>query len=166
MHKSFVWGVVTSSCLVLAAPMASAQVLDEVVVTAQKREQNIQDVGIAISAFSGDQISQLGWSNAEQVAAQTPGLIATSYNNAGTISLFSIRGVAQTDFNDHQEAPTVVYLDGAYLPQTSGGRRGHVRHGACRSPQGPAGNAVRSQRHRRARAPDHGAPHGGQVRLS
>ena len=96
-----------------------AQLLEEIVVTAQKREQNIQDVGIAISAFSGDQISQLGWTNAENVAAQTPGLVATSYNNAGTISLFSIRGVAQTDFNDHQEAPTVVYMDGAYLPQTS-----------------------------------------------
>ena len=103
----------------LAVSAAEAQVLEEVVVTAQKREQNIQDVGIAITAFSGDQISQLGWTNAENVAAQTPGLVATSYNNAGTISLFSIRGVAQTDFNDHQEAPTVVYLDGAYLPQTS-----------------------------------------------
>ena len=106
------------SLLVFTIPI-QAQVLDEIVVTAQKREQNIQDVGIAISAFSGNQISELGWNNAENVAAQTPGLVATSYNNAGTISLFSIRGVAQTDFNDHQEAPTVVYLDNAYIPQTS-----------------------------------------------
>ncbi|MEM1111497.1 MAG: TonB-dependent receptor [Pseudomonadota bacterium] len=101
------------------APSASAQMLEEIVVTAQKREQSIQDVGIAITAFSGSQISDLGWTNAEQVAAQTPGLVATSYNNAGTISLFSIRGVAQTDFNDHQEAPTVVYMDEAYIPATS-----------------------------------------------
>lgn len=110
-------GILLSLLVVVSSP--NAQVLEEVVVTAQKREQNLQDVGIAVTAFTGEQISQLGWFNAENVAAQTPGLIATSYNNAGTISLFSIRGVAQTDFNDHQEAPTVVYLDGAYIPQTS-----------------------------------------------
>ncbi|MEM7278382.1 MAG: hypothetical protein AAF385_09675, partial [Pseudomonadota bacterium] len=35
-------------------------VLDEVVVTAQKRDQNVQDVGIAITAFTGDQLRALG----------------------------------------------------------------------------------------------------------
>ncbi len=111
--------LVAMAAIIVVPAAAHAQVLEEVVVTAQKREQNIQDIGIAISAFSSEQISELGWTNAEHVAEHTPGLIATSYNNAGTISLFSIRGVAQTDFNDHQEAPTLVYLDGAYLPQTS-----------------------------------------------
>lgn len=119
MKHSMIRKAVAVLALLLGATSVHAQLLEEVVVTAQKREQNIQDVGIAISAFSGEQIAQLGWFNAENVAAQTPGLVATSYNNAGTISLFSIRGVAQTDFNDHQEAPTVVYLDGAYIPQTS-----------------------------------------------
>jgi iron complex outermembrane receptor protein len=43
------------------APTATAQgVLEEIVVTAQKREQNIQDVGIAITAFTGDQMRSLG----------------------------------------------------------------------------------------------------------
>lgn len=119
MSNSVRWQLAVLISLIILLPAASAQVLEEIVVTAQKREQNIQDVGIAITAFSGEQLSELGWINAESVAAQTPGLVATSYNNAGTISLFSIRGVAQTDFNDHQEAPTVVYLDGAYIPQTS-----------------------------------------------
>ncbi|MEM6485136.1 MAG: TonB-dependent receptor [Pseudomonadota bacterium] len=105
--------------LSVLATQVHAQVLEEILVTAQKREQNLQDVGIAVTAFSGDQVEQLGWRNAEQVAAQTPGLVATSYNGANTISLFSIRGVAQTDFNDHQEAPTVVYTDGVYIAQTS-----------------------------------------------
>ena len=49
---------------VAAVPIgASAQVLEEVVVTAQKREQNIQDVGISVTAFSGDQIEALGMTN-------------------------------------------------------------------------------------------------------
>ncbi|MFZ1624726.1 MAG: hypothetical protein WAU48_08075 [Gammaproteobacteria bacterium] len=40
---------------VIAAPLQAA-VLDEIVVTAQKRDQDIQDVGISISAFTGDQM--------------------------------------------------------------------------------------------------------------
>ena len=139
---------VAAICAALIAPAAQAQVLEEILVTAQKREQNIQDVGIAISAFSGDQIAQLGWTNAEQVAAQTPGLVATSYNNAGTISLFSIRGVAQTDFNDHQEAPTVVYLDGAYLPQTSAAGAAMFDMERVEVLKGPQGTPLRPQRDR------------------
>ena len=46
-------------CMGVVAP-AVAQVLDEVVVTAQKRQQDSQDVGIAITAFTGDQLRALG----------------------------------------------------------------------------------------------------------
>ena len=111
--------IAASVALMFVSQPGWSAVLEEITVTAQKREENIQDVGIAISAFDGSQIDQLGWDNAEDVAAQTPGLIATSYNGANTISLFSIRGIAQTDFNDHQEAPSIVYMDGAYIPFTS-----------------------------------------------
>ena len=48
--------------------------LEEITVTAQKREQSIQDVGIAMSAFSGDQLAQMGWTNAQQVTAMVPGV--------------------------------------------------------------------------------------------
>ncbi len=45
--------------------------LEEVVVTAQKREQSAQDIGLAVTAFSGDQLKQLGYTNAQQVTAMT-----------------------------------------------------------------------------------------------
>ena len=61
-----------AASLLLALP-ASAAVIEEVVVTAQKREQNAQDVGIAISAVTGEQMRQLGYSNAQQVTAMAPG---------------------------------------------------------------------------------------------
>jgi iron complex outermembrane receptor protein len=41
---------------VLASAAVEAQVLEEVIVTAQKREESLQDVGISVSAFSGDQL--------------------------------------------------------------------------------------------------------------
>jgi len=97
---------------------ASAALLEEVVVTAQKREQNLQDVGIAITAFTGDQADALGWESGEDVAAQTPGLIATSFNGDSSTTFYVVRGLGQADFGDQHEAPTVVYMDGAYIPNT------------------------------------------------
>ncbi len=98
--------------------MATAAILEEVVVTAQKREQNLQDVGVSVSAFTGDQARALGWSSSEDVAAQTPGLIATSFSGDSSVSIFTLRGVGQNDFADHQEAPSAMYVDGAYVAST------------------------------------------------
>lgn len=92
---------------------ASAAVLEEVVVTAQKREQNIQDVGISITAFSGEQLKQLGISNTRDLDMHTPGLMVTD-GGGGTTTVFTVRGSAQLDFADHQEPPVAVYSDGAY----------------------------------------------------
>ena len=100
----------------LAFPVAAQQgVLEEVVVTAQKREQNIQDVGISISAFTGDQMRALGVQESVDIATWTPG-VHISGNLAGQNTQFTIRGVTQNDFNDIIEAPTAVYLDEGYIP--------------------------------------------------
>ena len=55
-------------------PGFAQNVLEEVVVSAQKREQNIQDVGITMSAFTGDQLKALGVQESYDVAAFTPGV--------------------------------------------------------------------------------------------
>ncbi|TXS91853.1 TonB-dependent receptor plug domain-containing protein [Parahaliea maris] len=114
----------TSAILALQAVPASAQkltsgLIEEVVVTAQKREENLQDVPIAITALSGQSLDELGLDNAEQLGAQVPGLVATSFSGGGTVSLFSVRGVSQNDFGEHQEGPVAVYADGVYIPSTS-----------------------------------------------
>lgn len=97
------------------AQSAIAQgVLEEIIVTAQKREQNIQDVGIAINAFSGAQMRDLGIQRSWDNAAFSPG-VHISGNLAGQNTQFSIRGVTQNDFNDIIEAPVAVYLDEGYL---------------------------------------------------
>ena len=57
----------------LTLPVAAMQ-LEEVVVTAQKREQSANDVGIAINTFTGEQIRELGVLSAEDIAMYTPGL--------------------------------------------------------------------------------------------
>ena len=97
----------------------SAQVLEEVIVTAQKREQNIQDVGIAITAFSGEQMRQLGYTNAQQITALAPGVHTVQPNGEANYSL-AIRGAANSDFVANQESPVSLYVDEVYISQMSG----------------------------------------------
>lgn len=111
-----------SACLLASTSIVSAQSttygLEEITVTAQKREQSLQDVGISVSAFTETEINQMGWANSEDIAFQTPGLIATSFSGGSSTGLFSIRGLSQNDFADHQEAPSAVYIDGVYIALT------------------------------------------------
>jgi outer membrane receptor protein involved in Fe transport len=109
---------IAASAVILAAlpavPAFAQGVLEEVVVSAQKREQNIQDVGISMSAFTGDQLKALGVEESFDIAAFTPG-VHISGNLAGQNTQFTIRGVTQNDFNDIVEAPNAVYLDEGYI---------------------------------------------------
>lgn len=97
--------------------------LDEIVVTAQKREQSIQEVSIAITAFSGAQIDQLGLESSSEIARLTPG-VSIAATSAGQDAQFSIRGVTQTDFTDFVEPPNAVYVDEGYIATTQGQRFG------------------------------------------
>ncbi|NIB40958.1 TonB-dependent receptor [Pseudomaricurvus alkylphenolicus] len=104
----------------IASGNASAAVLEEIVVTAQKREQSLQDVGIAVSAFTGDQMSQLGWDTADDVVSQAPGVTLVQPNGPGSFYI-NIRGVAQNDFSgDNQESPVAIYVDDVYVASPTG----------------------------------------------
>ena len=97
----------------------TARKSDTIVVTAQRREQSIDDVGISVTAFSGDQLSKQGITDTRGLAAQTPGLIFDGGSGQGLNAFVTIRGVAQTDYTEHQEMPNAVYLDDVYVPTTS-----------------------------------------------
>ena len=108
------------SCLCGAASaQESRNVLEEIVVTAQKREQSIQDVGISISALTGDQMRAFGFQGSIDLARMTPGVYLGG-SIGGQTSIFTIRGVTQNDFNDWVEAPVAVYIDDAYIAMAQG----------------------------------------------
>jgi len=93
--------------------------LEEVIVTAQKRAQNSQDVGIAISAVSGSELTRIGAVTASDITRSVPAVVLTQPNGPASFSL-SIRGVTQNDFADHQESPAAIYVDDVYVSQMSG----------------------------------------------
>ena len=104
---------VTMAAIAAIPVGASAQVLEEVVVTAQKREESIQDVGISITALSGDSLAALGLDNMQEISQQVPGLQLQTFTPAFTI--FNLRGISQNNFTDNLEAPVAVYMDDVYV---------------------------------------------------
>jgi iron complex outermembrane receptor protein len=87
--------------------------LEEIVVTAQKREQNLQDVGISVAALGGDTLEQLGVSSTMDIVQHIAGLQLTTFTPA--FVSFNLRGVSQNNFQDNLEAPVAVYMDEAYV---------------------------------------------------
>ena len=126
--KALLAGCAASMALGLALPAQAQEAPKEdtnsvlggdIVVTAQKRKENVQDVGIAIAAYSGDQLRALGIQNSSDVASFSPG-VHISGSLAGQNTQFTIRGVTQNDFNDIVEAPNAVYLDEGYIAIAQG----------------------------------------------
>ncbi|WP_327751866.1 TonB-dependent receptor [Sphingobium sp. SJ10-10] len=115
------------SLTALAIPMAQAQsrpdaadteVSPDIVVTAQKRTERLQDVPIAVNVASSEQLENSGVKELPQLQAIIPGLnVAVS---SGSF-LPSIRGVATS--SNIVENPVALYIDGVYLPQQQEGLR-------------------------------------------
>ncbi len=104
--------------LLLAEAAAAQQVLEEIVVTAQKRSQNLQDVPVAVNAFTGTTLAEAGAVQAVDLAALTPNL--TSKNAVGnTAPVFALRGISLNDFATNGTQPVGVYLDEVYLVNNS-----------------------------------------------
>lgn len=95
------------------------RVLGTVIVTAQKREENIQDVGISISALDSAQLQALGFTNAQQVTLLAPG-VSTIQPNGESNYAIAMRGAANSDFTTNVESPVALYVDEVYISQSSG----------------------------------------------
>ena len=100
----------------LTLPVAAQAALEEVVVTAQKRSESLQDVPIAVSAYTGDSMKTLGVTDASDLVNITPGLASTA--QAGPNRNYFIRGVGTTDFHLTAASAVGQYYDGITL--TSG----------------------------------------------
>src|SRR5687767_14970194 len=104
MNRKSMW--VFPTFLSLASSLASAAKLEEVVVTAQKREEAVSDVPIAITAVNRELLETTGINSSLEVAAVTPGLVMTE--GSGSI-MPTIRGVGSRSATPGNEAPTAGY---------------------------------------------------------
>ncbi|MET3473223.1 iron complex outermembrane receptor protein [Novosphingobium sp. 1529] len=109
-------GFIAAPALAQAAPdavAAHAGDSGEIVVTAQKREQSVQNTSLAVTALGGAALASVGRQDVTALAGQVPSLQVNQYSP--TITVFNIRGVSQNDFADSQEAPIAFYNDEVYV---------------------------------------------------
>ena len=102
-----------------ATAVAPSAYLEEVVVTAQRQSERLQDVGIAVSTASGADLKARGVTSSSDIVRLMPGLnVSGTFGGQGL--QFSIRGVTQSDYNDAIEPPIAVYIDDVYVPSQQG----------------------------------------------
>ena len=103
-------------CITAIALPASAQQLEEIVVTAQKREENIQDISISITAFTGETLRDFGVAQPRDLAQFTPGLTVNASSVYEGDSIFTIRGIGMNDVSSNQNPAVMMYLNDIALP--------------------------------------------------
>lgn len=89
--------------------------LEEIVVTAQKREQNLQTVPVSVTAFSADDLKNFGISQPIDLVSHTPGLYAKP-TVGDQNPVFTIRGVGFNDFTPIQSPGTAIYVNQVVVP--------------------------------------------------
>lgn len=113
--------------------------LDDIVVTARRVSENLQDVPVAITAFSGDQLESKNVVRVSDIAQYTPGFaIQPSARNSTAITL-SIRGQAQNDVLATVEPSIGTYVDDVYWARAYGLNAGMVDIANIQVLKGPQG---------------------------
>ncbi|QIB64992.1 TonB-dependent receptor [Kineobactrum salinum] len=94
-----------------AAAMGQAQ-LEEVIVTAQKREESLQDVPVTISAFSDNQLRDSGFDSIANLTQMSPSM---QFGNFGPVAFVTMRGIGNENTTAGGDPGVAIHLDGVYL---------------------------------------------------
>jgi iron complex outermembrane recepter protein len=100
-----------------AASKRKASLLDEIIVTAQKREANLQDTPLSITAMSGDMMNKIGISTIEDLQFFVPGVTVTN----DSMAIVNIRGIGTSAFGVATDPSSTVHYDGVYQPRPTTG---------------------------------------------
>jgi iron complex outermembrane receptor protein len=122
LHKALVICGTALACVLPYATL-SAQTLEEVIVTATKREQDIQKVPIAVSAFTSETLKAKGVTDIHSLSNLTPNVnldASSPFSGDSSVLSASIRGIGQDDFAFNLDPGVGVYLDGVFLARTIG----------------------------------------------
>ena len=112
--------LMASSVMPVLAQDQTGDAIEEIVVTAQKREESLQDTPISIAAFSAKDLETKGISGLTDLRANVPNLQLTPFpNNAATTQIF-MRGVGLADDQITQDGGVAVYMDGVYVARSQG----------------------------------------------
>ncbi len=122
-------------------PVANAQdlVLEEIIVTARKREESLQETPLAVSAYNGRTLREAGIDTMDDLNAIVPGIDLQSGSGiSGRANIF-IRGVGQRNTGPNIDSGVGIYLDGVYLSRADGALLDMNDIGSVQVLRGPQG---------------------------
>ena len=90
-----------------------------IIVTAQRREESLQDVPLAISALDAQRITESGFDDVEDLSSAVPNLNISALWGTSSPKVF-MRGIGNNNFNQTAESKVAIYLDQVYLSAPSG----------------------------------------------
>jgi iron complex outermembrane receptor protein len=99
----------------ISCPFTTKAALEEIIVTAQKREQSINEVGITVSAFTAESLTNYGVRSAEDLEALVPGL-TISHAAPNGVPVYTIRGVGFADYTTSASSTVGLYMDEVAIP--------------------------------------------------
>src|SRR5215470_15757809 len=121
--RAYAWQALYAGVAVLGCAQVIAQELQEVIVTAQRREEKLQDVPIALTAFTSDALKSRSVTAIQALNNLTPGVnldAGSPFSGDRSVLSASIRGIGQDDFAFNLDPGVGVYLDGVFLARTIG----------------------------------------------
>ncbi len=102
--------------VVMGSGMQSAMAqIEEVLVTAQRKQESLQDVPVAVSAFSPDDIQNLGVVETLDIAKLVPNFVAHNNTGLGTANTYSLRGLNNTESIATFDPPVGTYIDDYFI---------------------------------------------------
>lgn len=135
-------GVAAAALLAAAAASAGQAVetqLEDIVVTAQRRSENLQDTPLAVTAIGGQELAARGVLSTVQLGQNVPGLVLKSTTGTYSSAAFFIRGIGQKSVFNTFDPGVGVYVDDVYVGRTAFGVRNMFdveRVEVLRGPQG------------------------------
>jgi iron complex outermembrane receptor protein len=102
-----------------AAPRSDQPEIPTIVVTAQRRSENIQNVPVSVQAVTSKEIQALGIKQTEDLGQITPNLTIASPEGSGNQPLITIRGIGLNDFDSNNAGPNGIYVDDVYISAPS-----------------------------------------------
>lgn len=95
-------------------------VIEEVVVTARRRAESMQDIPVSVSAFTSSDIAEVGITDISHISELTPNLIIMPNSGGNDGALICMRGLCRTDFTITEDPMVGVYVDGVYVGKSIG----------------------------------------------
>lgn len=118
LGKKFIAGMGVIAFTATAGAQERSAVIEEIIVTAEKREQSLQNVPISIATYTGDQLQAQNVDNVQGIAVQTPSL---AFSRAGGEAQLYIRGIGTNAFGVTVDPSVAVHQDGVYLGRSQMG---------------------------------------------